>query len=130
MRQDALERLALANKAGLVVMGFEKLVRALEAPDGQAIVVLLHAADAAADGRKKLDRRFLRAGCADRAHPSVIDLLSRAELSLALGRENVVHAGLREGGATRAFSRAAERLACYLEGDEGGREAKWDQAAQ
>ena len=46
---------SLANKAGLVVAGFAKVEELIEA--GQA-VALIHAADAAADGVGKLDRKF------------------------------------------------------------------------
>ena len=55
------EALSIANKAGLVVAGFAK-VEELIARERAA--VLLHAADAAADGMAKLDRKFKAlAGC-------------------------------------------------------------------
>jgi hypothetical protein len=68
----------------------------------------VEAAEAAADGRRKL-----QAAATAKGHvPFVIGCLSSAELSLALKRENVVHAALKPG-------RIAERLifeAMRLEG--------------
>jgi hypothetical protein len=43
----------------------------------------------------------------------ILDCLSSAELSLAMGRSNVVHAALARGGAATRFSREAERLRRY-----------------
>lgn len=103
----ALEALSIANKAGEVVTGFFKLETALE--KGQ-IVALLHAQEAADDGRDKLDRR-LRAVKPDA--PAPIGLFSIEELSLALGRPNVVHAGLKGGGASRKLLREVRRLGLY-----------------
>jgi len=51
LAEAALQSLAMANKAGRVVAGFGKVESALRA--GEA-VALLHAADAAADGKRKL----------------------------------------------------------------------------
>ena len=55
MARRLAEALSIANKAGLVVTGFAK-VEELIARERAA--VLLHAADAAADGVAKLDRKF------------------------------------------------------------------------
>ncbi len=103
----ALEALSIANKAGEVVTGFFKLESALE--KGQ-IVALLHAQEAANDGRDKLDRRFR---AAKPEAPAPIGLFSIEELSLALGRPNVVHAGLKGGGASRKLLREVRRLGLY-----------------
>ena len=110
-----LAQLSLANKAGRVVTGFTKCERALER--GEAFA-LLHAFDAGKDGVQKLDRRFSymceAAGVRGRAiERRVIRFLTNAELSLAMGRPNVVHAALRAGGAGRALLAEAERLLKY-----------------
>jgi predicted RNA-binding protein YlxR (DUF448 family) len=108
----AIDALSLANKAGLVVSGFAKVDTAVASGHCQ---MLVHAADAAADGAGKLTRK-LRAvwqaqGNTD--EPVILDALTSADLSLAMGRANVVHAALTKGGAAANFLRDAERLQRY-----------------
>ena len=108
-----LQALSLAKKAGLVSSGFEK-VEALVS-NGHA-AVLLHGVDAAAGGRQKLDRKFT-AIQRDRGKVApIIDWLTSEQLSLAIGRSNVVHAGLTKGGATKRFLSEAGRLRRYRSG--------------
>jgi len=113
----AIEALSLANKAGLATTGFTKVEIAVQRG---GCAFLLHASDAAADGVEKLDRRFATALAAatlgtkeNSAKLRIVDCLSSAELSLAIGRSNVVHAALARGGAATRFSREAERLQRY-----------------
>lgn len=108
LRKRALDHLSIANKAGLVVTGFFKLGTVL---GKGGLVALLHAQEAAADGREKLDRRF-KASLPE--GPAPIGLFSVEELSLALGRANVVHAGLKGGGASRKLFGEVRRLGLYL----------------
>jgi hypothetical protein len=117
LRRRALDALSIANKAGLAVAGFVKVETLLATGE---VAALVHAADGAADGTAKLGRR-LRAVTATieeiegGAEPApIIDWLTSTELSLALGRQNVVHAALRAGGATTNFLREAGRLKRYL----------------
>ncbi len=108
-----IDALSLANKAGLVSTGFEKVETLLDA--GRA-TALLHGSDAAADGARKLDRKFA-AIQRDKGHAApVVDWLTIDQMSLAIGRSNVVHAGLKQGGATNRFLREAERLKRYRSG--------------
>ena len=97
-----LDRLGLAQRAGMAVCGAEK-VRAL-LRSGEAAVVL-GAGDAAPAGRAKF--RALAGDC------DVFELFGVEELSLALGRENVVHAALRRGAMARRFVVDASRLAGF-----------------
>ncbi len=109
----ALEALSLANKAGLVTTGFEKVEALLDA--GRA-AALLHGLDAAADGTRRLDRKFA-AIQRDKGLPApIVNWLTTDQMSLAIGRSNVVHAGLKQGGATNRFLREAERLRRYRSG--------------
>lgn len=108
LRKRALDALSIANKAGEVVTGFFKLETGLD--KGQ-IVAVLHAMEAARDGRNKLDRKLM---ASNPSAPAPIGLFSVAELSLALGRANVVHAGLKGGGASRKLIREVRRLGLYL----------------
>ncbi len=104
LEKAALARLSLANKAGLVTSGFTKVCEALDRGDA---VLLLHAADASSSGCQKLD------GKAAKARVVTVHCLNSGQLSLALGRSNVVHAALREGGACESFLRAVARLDRY-----------------
>jgi predicted RNA-binding protein YlxR (DUF448 family) len=102
--------LSLANKAGLAVAGFEKVFAALEKGP---VRVVLHGADAAADGRSKIDRKY-KAIQADRGQPAaIVDVLTIAQMSLAIGRGSVVHGALTPGGLSDRFLEEAERLARY-----------------
>ena len=110
-----IESLAMTNKAGLALSGFAKIDRKLERG---AVFALLHASDGADDGIRKLDQKFVHilreAGVpeSDRARRTVRFLTSQ-ELTLAIGRTNVIHAGLLVGGASRTFLSEAERLLRY-----------------
>lgn len=107
------DALSLARKAGLVLTGFTKIDAAIG--NGEPLA-LLHGLDAAADGAEKLDRRY-SAMCRDLGRPTiVVRELTIEQMSLALGRANVVHAALMVGGAARSFLSEAERLTRYRSG--------------
>ncbi len=112
-KRSALERLSICNKAGLLVVGFSKIEEALRRRE---IVALLHADTAAADGKAKLDRK-LEALFAGKEYIAPKNCFTSAEISLAAGSIGVIHAGLREGGATRAFLQALDRLSAYCAGE-------------
>jgi hypothetical protein len=95
--QRMLCHLGLGRKAGELILGFDQVERALRGPNPPAVIV--EAAEAAADGQRKLQAAARAGGIA----PFVVGTLTSAELSLALGRPNVVHAALKSG-------RIAERL--------------------
>lgn len=107
LERDALQRLSLANKAGLVVCGFDKVNQAIR---GGNVGALVHGADASEDGCRKLDRLFV----ATREHGGNAGTAVRSfnceQLSLALGRPNVVHAALKQGAPVRNFLSATARL--------------------
>ena len=115
LEQAALDALAIAGKARLVAAGFTKVASALE--DEEA-VALLHAADASPDGVRKLD-------AVRRRQPGnqlrVIEFLTSAQLDLALGRPNVVHAALLAGSASDTFLSRSRRLERYRTGGAGDR---------
>ena len=109
LRQSVLDALAMAGKAGLVAAGFAKTETALER--GEAVAVL-HAAEASGEGVRKLDGAARRNG---KSLP-VIEFLTSAELDLALGRANVVHAALLAGPASDTFLSRSWRLQRYQNG--------------
>jgi hypothetical protein len=122
---SAVEALAIAAKAGQAVSGFAKVEACLKARGAQA---LIHASDGAADGIRKLNGLALAASDGQAvglaAKMPVITALSLAELDLALGRANVVHAALLAGPAGKTFLSRIERLVRFRtsEGDETANE--------
>jgi uncharacterized protein len=115
LERDALQRLSLANKAGEVVLGFDKIEKALRR-NGE--LSLIHASGASPDGCRKLDR-FLKKEQNGREPASlVVSVFNADQLSLALGRPNVVHAALRNGASSQKFLLAVQRLQQYRSGSE------------
>lgn len=111
LRRQALSRLGLAQRGGALVAGADK-VRDWIAR-GRA-GVLVQASDGAADGRRRL--AYLA-----QALP-LVAMYDGEALSLALGRENVVHAAGAAGGAATRILDDAMRLQRYLELDDRGDE--------
>lgn len=112
--RSALEALAIAGKASLVVAGFAKVEATLERKD---VAALLHAAEAAPDGVRKLDSALRRAPQADSI--PVIRILTSEQLDLALGRPNVVHAALIAGSSSDRVLARLRRLERFRTGDLG-----------
>jgi len=108
LEADALRALAMARKAGQVVTGFGKVDQAVRR--GKAIL-LLHATDAAADGMRKLSQAVHSLG--DVPGPQVRTIFSSAQMDLALGGDNVIHAASLAGGASEFLLGRIDRLARY-----------------
>lgn len=105
--EAARQALSFANKAGLVITGFSKVEEAIEA--GRA-VALIQAHDASEDGTDRLKRKFnAQRGAANRPAP-VVRIFTIDELSLAIGRSNVVHAALTAGGQADVAMAKTRRL--------------------
>jgi len=105
LRKAFLERLGLEMRAGRLILGSDRI--AGEARSG-GVTALYHAADASADGSRKLDQAWRMGQDAEGTGLSGSRLpLDRAALSVALGRDNVVHLAL-------ADARSAERVAAPL----------------
>ncbi len=117
IERSALEALGIAGKAGQVVAGFAKVEAAL---GRDRVVGLVHAADAAADGISKLAGALRRR---DDLKVGVVDTFTSAQLDLALGRSNVVHAALLAGPASETFLARARLLERFRTGEPGGRGA-------
>jgi len=112
LARAALDALAIANKAGRVVAGFERVGSALKA---DRLAVLIHATDASPDGVRKL------AGAQTGAPVPLVRAFTASQLGLALGRPNVIHAALlggREGDSFLARWRTLERYRANDDGDE------------
>jgi uncharacterized protein len=119
LRLDLRQALSLANKAGAVICGFSKVEAAiLEKP----LAALVHATEAAEDGRRKLASQLRkRLGDAISAFPVIHDL-SNDELDLALGRSHVIHAALVAGAGSDGFLMRWHRYRSYrgAEADQAG----------
>ncbi|WP_417316601.1 RNA-binding protein [Emcibacter sp.] len=103
MRRRCLEHLALCNRAGQLVGGFEKVRSRLES--GKSHVVVM-ASDVADNGRSKM--------CRGIENIRVIDIFTREELSRATGLENAVHLALMPGGMSEGFLRETDRYLSWL----------------
>lgn len=115
IRHRLTQALSLANKAGLLVTGFDKVNAVIERGEAS---VLLHGSDAAAGGRQKLDTKLRAVIRGGDGQAVIVDCMSIDELSLAIGRPNVVHAALKAGGATERFTDEAVRLDRFSRGME------------
>ncbi|HEY1960849.1 MAG TPA: RNA-binding protein [Rhizomicrobium sp.] len=98
------DHLGLARRAGVLVLGFDGVVRALGSR--RKPTVLVEARDGADDGRRKV----LAAARAQGIEPIIIDVLGSDELSVALGRETVIHGALFPGPLAERLALDAERL--------------------
>jgi predicted RNA-binding protein YlxR (DUF448 family) len=114
LEQSALDALAIAGKAGQVIGGFAKVEAAIGRDDLKA---LIHAADASADGKRKLDAALQRKNSEKSHEIAVVGGLTGAQLDLALNRPNVVHAALLAGPVSDTFLARAKRLERFRAGN-------------
>ena len=112
--RSALDALAIAGKSGLVAAGFTKAEAAI---GRDTIAGLLRASDAGADGVSKLAGALRRRD--DAGGIAVIKAFTTAQLDLALGRSNVVHAALLAGPANATFLARFARLERFRTGAAG-----------
>jgi predicted RNA-binding protein YlxR (DUF448 family) len=113
LRQYALDRLGMEARSGTLINGSERIESA--ARSGK-VHLLIHAADAGEDGNKALDQAW-RVGGGERR--GVIFPEGRTILSLALGRENVVHVALIEAAAAARVMHALSRWREFIDPDAG-----------
>jgi len=113
LSRSALGMIGLARKAGAVVLGAAKVEGAVR--DGQALLVL-HAAEAADDGIRKISQA--RRATVHLGGPATLayKLFSEAELSLALGGTNVIHAAVLAQDAGQAVEKRVVALDRYRGG--------------
>jgi predicted RNA-binding protein YlxR (DUF448 family) len=113
LRQHVLDRLGMEARAGNLINGSDKIEAA--ARSGK-VALLIHAADAGDDGRGKLDQAWRVGGGGPQG---VIFPEGRTILSLALGRENVVHIALTDRAAAARVSHALSRWCAFTGPDRG-----------
>ena len=107
-----VDRLGLEMRAGKVILGSDRIAN--EARMGK-VAALYHAADASADGSRKLDQAW-RVGLDEEGSGLAGETLplDRDTLSVALGRDNVVHLALADAGSARRVLAPLRRLQGYL----------------
>ncbi|MBB3691773.1 DUF448 domain-containing protein [Sphingomonas sp. BK580] len=112
LERNALDRLGLEARAGTIATGAERIETAARAGKLHA---LYHAADASEDGRRKLAQAW-RVG-SEREGSDLKGLalpVERPILSLALGRENVVHIGVIDRTAAGRLGEALDRWLHFI----------------
>lgn len=102
------ERLGLELKSGKLLMGSDRIAQ--NAREGR-VAWLGHAADASEDGSRKLDQAWRVGSDAEGSGLKGTRLpLDRETLSVALGRDNVVHLALTDRGAADRVASLLQRL--------------------
>jgi predicted RNA-binding protein YlxR (DUF448 family) len=112
LRKAFLDRLGLEMRAGRLILGSDRIAN--EARTGN-VAALYHAADASDDGSRKLDQALRVGQDAEGSGLSGIRLpLDRAALSVALGRDNVVHLALADEPSAKRVAAPLTRLLNFL----------------
>ncbi|MCX7865287.1 MAG: DUF448 domain-containing protein [Novosphingobium sp.] len=102
------DRLGLELRAGHMLLGFDRIAE--QARAGR-VCWLGHAADASEDGRRKLDQALrVGLGMEGSGRGGYVLPLDRVALSVALGRDNVVHLALSDPAAADRVELARRRL--------------------
>ena len=117
LRQTALDRLGLEARSGTLLTGSEKIETAARRGE---VHLLIHASDASEDGNRKLDQAW-RVGTQDDDQPSqgLVFPVERTILSLALGRQNVVHIAIIDRAAAARVRHALDRWRAFIGTNDG-----------
>lgn len=115
LAKAALGRLKIANKAGEAIYGSTKLMAALEK---ETIIALIHASEASGQSGEKLDKKLQskldhNSKMQQNGLKKPFTCFTGEQLSLAFGAANVIHAGLKHGGATKAAIAAMHKYVAY-----------------
>ena len=108
LTRSFLDRLGLEMRAGKLILGTDRIAE--QARMG-GVAWLGHAADAADDGSRKLDQAWRVGMEAEGSGMGGMRLpLDRAALSVALGRDNVVHLALADESSAERVALPLRRL--------------------
>lgn len=112
LKRAFLQRLGLEMRSGRLILGSDRIAQ--EARMGR-VSALYHAADASEDGCKKLDQAWRVGTDAEGSGKTGTRLtLDREALSVALGRDNVVHLALADNQSAQRVAIPLGRLQTYL----------------
>ena len=123
LQRRALDRLGLEMRTGNLMLGSDRILDKIRAG---RVHLLLHAADASLDGRGKLDQKLRVSEVGE----AVVLPVGRAELSVALGRENVVHAALCDRAAAIRVAAAVSRWRAFCGTNDHGADVGLGSAAE
>jgi predicted RNA-binding protein YlxR (DUF448 family) len=112
LQRAVLDRIGIESRSGAILLGGEKIEQSARA--GQ-LAALLHADDAAPDGKRKLDQAW-RVGreLEGSGATGLVLAINRAILGAALGREQVVHIGITDKAAAERLMALVERWHGYI----------------
>jgi predicted RNA-binding protein YlxR (DUF448 family) len=108
LERSVLDRLGLEARAGALLTGSDRI---MDSARKGAVHLLLHAQDAGEDGSRKLDQAWRVGGGEARG---LVVPVTRTILSMALGRENVVHIALIAPAAAARVSHALCRWRSFI----------------
>ena len=112
LRRSLLDRLGLEMRAGRLILGSDRIAN--EARTGK-VAALYHASDAKPDGSRKLDQAWRVGEDAEGSGMQGEFLpLDREALSVALGRDNVVHLALTDAKSAERVRAPLVRLQTFL----------------
>lgn len=112
LRRTFSQRLGLEMRAQHLILGSDRIAQA--AREGR-VAALYHAQDASEDGSRKLDQAFRVGMDAEGTKLTGLRLpLDRTALSVALGRENVVHLALADRSSAKRVDTPLQRLLTYM----------------
>lgn len=106
LRERCMTLLGLANKAGIVVAGFDKIAKMKEKP-----ALLIEAADGSVDNEGKLEKKYPDA--------VVYTDFSSEELGKALGRDVCVHIAVMSGKMAENLQREIMRYRYFSQQEKG-----------
>jgi predicted RNA-binding protein YlxR (DUF448 family) len=113
LRRALLQRLGLAMRAGHLILGSDRIEH--DARMGR-VRALYHASDAGEDGSRRLDQALRVGRGAEGTQLGGERLpLDRAALSVALGRDNVVHLALAEATTAQRIEGPLRRLLNFID---------------
>ena len=113
LAKSALGALGLARKAGAVALGATKVEAGIRSG---AAVLALHALEASEDGIRKIAQARRATAYAGGPAIAAYKLFSEAEMGLALGGTNVIHAAVLAGDAGKAVQKRMVALDRYRGG--------------
>jgi uncharacterized protein len=112
LRRAFTDRLGLEMKSGRMLTGSDRIAE--NARSGK-VAWLAHASDAGDDGSRKLDQAWRVGRDLEGSRATGVTLpLDRAALSVALGRDNVVHLALTDPGSAARIELPLGRLLRFL----------------
>lgn len=112
LRRSVLALISMAKKSGQIAVGFDQTIGM--AREG-VLGLRLEAANGSSDGRSKI-RTLSRAIARelDLGDPSIIGCFSKTELGFTMGRDKLVHAGVKRGKLCKKLRGEAARLSGFV----------------